>query len=229
MNEDVTRRSKGSAIALFFTLFFLVFTVVVITATLITFILPESFASTARIKVEESSTNSTANPDARSFQSHYDPYLAQTEVEVIQSELILGKVVEELELNTEWGKKYAGGEKLKTAESMALLRARLDSRPIANTSIIQIRFFSENPSEAAKLANATVRIYVQRTHSPSSVVKAEVIDSAVPGMRPVRPNKPLNIALGILVGGILGVGAGALGAWTMYSWGRRARKPPPLP
>ena len=34
----------------------------------------------------------------------------------------------------------------------------------------------------------------------------EIVDRAVPGLRPVRPNKPLNIALGIIIGLVVGVG-----------------------
>jgi phosphotransferase system glucose/maltose/N-acetylglucosamine-specific IIC component len=32
----------------------------------------------------------------------------------------------------------------------------------------------------------------------------EIVDKAGPGLRPVRPNKPLNIAVGIIVGGVAG-------------------------
>ncbi len=34
----------------------------------------------------------------------------------------------------------------------------------------------------------------------------EIVDRAQPGLRPVRPNKPLNIALGIIIGLVVGVG-----------------------
>ncbi|TAL03149.1 MAG: polysaccharide biosynthesis tyrosine autokinase, partial [Verrucomicrobia bacterium] len=34
----------------------------------------------------------------------------------------------------------------------------------------------------------------------------EIIDRATPGARPVRPNKPLNIALGVIIGLVVGVG-----------------------
>jgi polysaccharide biosynthesis transport protein len=34
----------------------------------------------------------------------------------------------------------------------------------------------------------------------------EIVDNAKPGMRPVRPNKPLNIALGVIIGLVVGVG-----------------------
>jgi len=34
----------------------------------------------------------------------------------------------------------------------------------------------------------------------------EIVDSAKPGLKPVRPNKPLNIALGIIIGLVVGIG-----------------------
>src|SRR6266498_377357 len=70
-----------------------VFLLVVITATLVTFILPESFSSTARIKIERDQTDiqSLGQPQ---MLNGYDPYFIQTEFEVIQSEVILGKVID---------------------------------------------------------------------------------------------------------------------------------------
>src|SRR5207302_9329303 len=69
-----------------------VFLLVVITATLVTFILPESFSSTAKIKIERDA------PDVPGIaggiqMNNYDPYFIQTELEVIQSEVVLGKDV----------------------------------------------------------------------------------------------------------------------------------------
>ena len=138
-----------------------VFLLVVITATLVTFILPESYSSTARIKVERDQSDITGMMGDRSWASSYDPYFIQTEFEVIQSEVILGKVIEDptLDLNRVWGKKYANGEPLKTSESMMLLKGRMDLRPVRNTSLIEIRIFSERPEEAAKIANAVARAY----------------------------------------------------------------------
>ena len=40
---------------------------------------------------------------------------------------------------------------------------------------------------------------------PKSMI-VEIVDPAEPGLRPVKPNKPLNISLGIIVGLIIGVG-----------------------
>src|SRR5262245_6853814 len=135
-----------------------VFLLVVITATLVTFVLPESFSSTARIKVERDQSDIPGIFSGPSM-SPYDPYFIQTEFEVIQSELILGKVIDMLKLNVEWGKKYAGGEVLRTPETMILLKGRMDLKPVRNTTLIEIRVYSDKPQEAADLANAIAKAY----------------------------------------------------------------------
>jgi uncharacterized protein involved in exopolysaccharide biosynthesis len=82
-------------------MFALVFFFIVIAATVITFILPEVYASTARIKIER-----VVSVEPRNLQGSYDPYYIQTEFEVIQSELILNPVVQGVDLNSVWGRKY---------------------------------------------------------------------------------------------------------------------------
>jgi len=136
-----------------------VFLLVVITATLVTFILPESYASSARIKVERDSPDVAGLTERGGLLGGYDPYFIQTEFEVIQSETILGKVIADLNLNTEWGRKYASGEKLKTPETQAILKGRLDLRPVRSTSLIEIRVYSEDKEEAARIANGIAHAY----------------------------------------------------------------------
>ena len=57
------------------------------------------------------------------------------------------------------GKKYAGGDRLKTPETMLLLKGRIDLRPVRNTSLIEIRVYSEKAAEAANIANAVAEAY----------------------------------------------------------------------
>src|SRR5215204_7389934 len=135
-----------------------VFLLVVITATLVTFILPESFSSTARIKIERDQSDIAELQGHGANMSAYDPYFIQTEFEVIQSELILSKVIEALDLNRQWGKKYAGTD-LRTSETIGLLKGRIDLRPVRNTSLIEIRVYSEKPKEAAEIANKVAEVY----------------------------------------------------------------------
>ena len=138
-----------------------VFMLVVITATLVTFILPEQFASTATLKIERDKSDIAEIAGSQANYNPYDPYYIQTEFEVIQSETILSNVVDVLDLNTEWGKKYNEGQKFKTHESMGILKGRLDLRPRRNTTLIDVRVFAENPNDAAKLANAVAYTYKQ--------------------------------------------------------------------
>jgi capsular polysaccharide biosynthesis protein len=151
----------------------------------------------------------------------------QSECEVIQSEGILGKVIDDLDLNKEWGKKYANGDRLKTSESMALLRARIDVRPVRNTSVIEIRTYSERPQEAAKIANSLALAYLDHwSHAateafPPGGLNVFIIDNAVPGKSPIRPNKPLNIALGVVIGLVLGLLVGAGTFWVGLQAGKK--------
>ena len=188
------------------------FLLVVATTTFITLIMPESYSSTARIKPGWTVNNRTG----------------QLEFQSIQSEAVLGKVINVLNLNQSWGKKYAGGSPLSTSETLALLKGRIDLRSVRGTDLIEIRAFSDNASEAAKLANAIADTYREARASAFSV---EIVDKAVPGLRPVRPNRPLNIALGIIGGMFLALAAGAgmagIAVWIRRSQGLTPLSPPP--
>jgi polysaccharide biosynthesis transport protein len=153
-----------------------VFLLVVITATLVTFILPESYSSFARIKVERDQSD-IATLGGQQALGSYDPYFIQTEFEVIQSEVVLGKVIDQLKLNEDWGKRYNGGQRFTVSETMALLKRQIDLRPVRNTSLIEIRVFSENKDEAATLANEIAQVYQtyrldQRRKLSSSGIKS---------------------------------------------------------
>ncbi|MSU57827.1 MAG: hypothetical protein EXS35_06535 [Pedosphaera sp.] len=151
--------SPGSApLKTFFTVAAVVFLVVFGFSVLVTFLLPESFASTTRIKVERNVTDIDGLVGSRSAAAT-DPYFIQTEFEVIQSEVVLGRVIESLDLNTVWGKRYVGGQKLKTSETLGLLKSRMDLRPVRSSSLIEIRAYSEDKDEAARIANAVAEAY----------------------------------------------------------------------
>src|SRR5207247_4730431 len=61
-----------------------VFLLVTITTTVVTFILPKSYASTVRMRVEKDAPD-VATLTERQYSSGYDPYWMQTEFEAIQS------------------------------------------------------------------------------------------------------------------------------------------------
>jgi uncharacterized protein involved in exopolysaccharide biosynthesis len=274
-----------------FAILFCVWLLVVITTTLVTMVLPESFGSTARIRIERDSTDIHGLAEGGA-PAGYDPHFLQSEFEMIQSERVLQKVIELLDLNREWGRRFANNERLKTFETLGLLKGRIDLRPIRNTSLIEIRVYSERADEAAKIANAIAEAYrqhrlEQRTARISAGIRAleeayvanrqqlrrlrsevaelsreqsnpaserladasqrieelqafgrvlssrianektdlglpasgivQIVDTAFPGTRPVRPNKPLNIFIGIVLGG----GGGLFLATLVYVLQRR--------
>lgn len=136
-----------------------VFLLVVITATLVTFILPESFESTARIRVERDVSDIDPIGGKQFMGGDYNPYFIQTEFEVIQSRTILGRVINSLKLDQLWATKYGATEKLRPEETFELLKNIIDLRPERNTSLIAIRVFSDKPDEAALIANTIAQEY----------------------------------------------------------------------
>lgn len=199
----------------FFNVFSFVFLLVFVLSVVFTVLLPDSFASAARVKV---GLNGPSGSDSRSV---------QTAVEVIKSEVVLDKVVRDLNLNDEWGKKYAGNQTLKTPESQGLLKGRLDVHSVKGTSIIEIRAFSDTPNEAANIANSVAdayRAYVlaeSRQSAAGSGFEVEIVEHALPAVKPVRPNRPVNFGLGALTGLWLAFVAAAGVSWVAFRVGKR--------
>jgi len=144
--------------AIIITVFLITFTI----ATVVTFILPETYASTARIKIEPdviSDIQGISGGGGDVTYAPYDPYFIQTAFEIIQDQVVLNKVIEKLNLNVEWGKRYNDGVPLETSVTMKTLQKRMDLEPVRNTKLIEITVYDEDKDMAAKLANAIVDAY----------------------------------------------------------------------
>ena len=144
--------------AIIITVFLITFTI----ATVVTFILPESYSSTARIKIEPD-TIADIQPVAagagEGTYAPYDPYFIQTAFEIIQDQVVLSKVIAKLDLNTEWGKRYNGGTPMPQMMTMTMLKRRLALDPVRNTKLIEITVYDEDKNMAANIANAIVDAY----------------------------------------------------------------------
>ena len=150
-------RPRRSPLFTFLFVFTVVFLIVFSLGVVITFLLPDSYASTVRINVETAEEN--YHPTGQPNDTSYDPYFIQTTFEVIQSQLVLSNVVSQLNLNVAWGKKYYGGETLKTSQTIEILKRRLTLQPVRNTKLIAITVYSEEKNEAAQIANAVAESY----------------------------------------------------------------------
>jgi len=144
------------------TIILAVFLLVVLTTTAVTFILPESYSSTVRISVEKD-TSDIMPLMGLPNSSQYDPYFIQTEFEKIRSKKVLYRVIEELNLNKVWGDRINNSVPLKTTESFGILSRSMDVRQTRNTTLIEIRVYSnakEKPAEeAATIANKIAEVY----------------------------------------------------------------------
>src|SRR5580698_3457701 len=126
-----------------------VFLITAIIATAVTFILPESYSSTARIKVQKDGTDIPGMTGASSAAMGFDPYFIQTTFEIMQSEIVLSNVIASLNLNTLCGKKYFFVKTTKTTETMEILKQRMQLAPVKNTKLVSITIHSEDKDEAA--------------------------------------------------------------------------------
>ena len=157
-------------ISAFFRLFALVFLAVFLASVVITFILPESYASTARIRVEPDAP--VAGGPSPAYVP-YDPYFVQTTFEIMQSQRVLEPVVDKLKLNAVWGKKYYAGQTLQTADTIEILKQRLQLAPVKNTTLIAITVYSDNKSEAAQIADAVAESYQQYREASRAELAAQ--------------------------------------------------------
>jgi len=125
-------------------------------------VLPESWSSTVRIAVEKDVSDINPLGFAQNA-GQYDPYFILTEFEKIKSKNVLHRVIDELDLNHKWADRYNNHIPLKTSETYLLLTRRIDVRQTRNTTLIEIRVYSdakEKPAEeAALIANKIADVY----------------------------------------------------------------------
>lgn len=215
----------------------LVLSAVLPTGGLVQFIIPPTFESMARISVSAEKNEMPGNGQ-----------WVQTEVERLQSKMVLYQVITNLDLNRTWGEKFKEGE-LPTDLSYMLLKSQLHVQPSRGTTLLEIRARSDDPAEAAAIANGIAEAYrdqrifrekelqavgvkalggeVRKTDSLLTKTSAvEIVDQAEPNLRPVKPHPLMKILVPIagLLAGVLGVVLLMLSVMKKDT----ARKPPSL-
>jgi capsular polysaccharide biosynthesis protein len=94
--------------------------------------------------------------------------------EIIRSPLVLSNVVNSLNLNVEWGKKYGDGSPLKTTTVIEMLQRRMNFQAEHNFELIAISVKSERPDEAARLANTIADDYCEFQTKQFQAEKQEI-------------------------------------------------------
>jgi len=132
---------------------------------------PARFTAKTRVKIQRDFERDAANTNS------YNAYFMQNEFELIQSDFVLGNVVESLELQKRWSNKER--RNMGISEALAILKTHLSLEPVRCTSLVGIHLTSEDPKEAAEITQAVADEYerYRRSHKESGV-SAEVIDPA---------------------------------------------------
>ena len=90
----------------------------------------------------------------------YNPFFLRTQSEIIQSRQILYKVIDNLNLTKEWGRKY-NEDKSPISRSLAfsILAGAVHAQPFRDTTLISIQVRLEDGTEAALISNEIAKVY----------------------------------------------------------------------
>ena len=135
-------------------LIILVFLLVVITASVITYLMPRQYGSTVTMQLRQQGTYMQVFDNKPGMQG-LDPRFLTTQFEIIQRKEMLYPIIDSLNLVQKWG--VASKE-----IAYFKLKQMLDMREIRNTELIQISVYSTNNKEAAEIANAIADEYQRR-------------------------------------------------------------------
>jgi polysaccharide biosynthesis transport protein len=133
-----------------------VFFITTVVATVVTFLMRPAYSSTAQIEIQPDITS----PDNPISYLPYDPYFMETERNTIQGDVVLKRVVSDLNLDVEWGKKMnQDGSPLKTTDAIDYLRRFLSLDEDRNTKLLDITVMNEDKDLAANIANTIAEDY----------------------------------------------------------------------
>lgn len=82
----------------------------------------------------------------------------------------------------------------------------VESSVAPETSVMEVRVFHDRPTQAHAIAEGIGNVLARdaREYTGSSDIAVKVIDSPLVSRFPVRPNIPLQTALGLILGALLG-------------------------
>jgi len=116
--------------------------------------------------------------------------MINTYEDIIRNPVILDPVIEEMGMDT-------------TVDD---LREQITVGTEEESQVFSVAVQNENPYQAAEIANTTAGVFQENLDSIMSVDNVSIISQAVPSTSPVSPNNLLNLVIGLLVGGMIGLG-----------------------
>ena len=158
-----------------------VFLLVALTTTVVTFLLPESYSSMAKISIEPDMPDVDPKDRGYMIRPTPDPFFIQTEFQRIQSKPVLYKVIEELDLQKQWGLKFNKRPDLPITREQAyqILKANIEVSQSHNTTLVEIHAYSDNKDEAATIANKVAEVYKK----VRGQVHSELVEGGIKALR----------------------------------------------
>ena len=198
-----------------------------------TSLLPKTFSGTVHVRYTGVGDNSLSSDAAW-----------RNEAQIVVAKPVLTQVVGKLNLCEVWSRKFFDGELLKTNEVIEILAGRFQVDPVEHdpSGLILIAY-SDDPKEAAQMANALAVAYRQSRNAAAPPVLADVspvaktstelvqiLDEAQPMSHPCKPNVPFNLAIGAVANIFAGLlAAGLAVSRRHFLKSSRLMKPSPVP
>lgn len=120
--------------------------------------------------------------------------MINTYKDLITGDLVMEQVKERLE--SEYGLKMSAGE----------IRGSIAVNQSQNSQMFSIQATSNKAVDAEHIANTTAQIFQENVKDVMNVDKISIISKASASMSPVSPNNKLNLAIGVVLGLMVGIG-----------------------
>lgn len=155
------------------------------------------YESTVKMVVyKEGGETDTSSPSYNDFM--VNNMLVKDYRELVMSKSVLSKVIDELSAEEE--DSFYGEASPKDLEKLITITLKQDTR------WLYISVKNTHPERAMKIANKVANIFAEKVQDVFNVNNVTIIDPAEEPNAPVSPNKKLNLALGAIIGLVLGCG-----------------------
>lgn len=159
------------------------------------------FASTAQLYVSVP-VESTATPNEHIIADRFARESITSFLQIVDSARVLEPVIEDLELQ----------------RSTVQLASQISASTPPNTLVLKITVTDAEPALAAELANSiaesltdlVMNVLQKPLDDAASAMNIETIQNAQPASAPVSPSIPRNMALGAVLGFVVGIGLAML-------------------
>ena len=151
------------------------------------FIVTPIYQSSTTVMVGSSTANQSGNVDLSEL--NINRRLAETYGEIVRSRRVANQVIDSMGLDLSTGQ----------------LQNKISVAQVRSTEFIEISVSDPNPILAAEIANQLAESFKENIVEIMNVDNVSTLDVAVVPNNPISPNERLNIAIGFVLGLMVGV------------------------